>query len=212
LVDLDGALVDTVPGLTAALNRLEPMPPFSQEEVARLIAGNVAELLGRACAARRQIASPRLHKAFLDHYRSYAVAGSRPRGDVLPTLRRMIADGWTIAVWSGQPEDITHTILNGLGFSGLLGAVSGCDTFGVSPSVPQQVLATLAAADSAVDEAVIVGDHAEHVSAARRLGLACIFAGWGYGPLSMAAGASALAMVFSDVHGLAARLLLPQEV
>ncbi len=212
LLDLDGTLIDTVPALTTALNLLDPTPRFTAGEVAPLVGTSLTAALDRACAARRQMASPELIKAFLTHYRTHVVARSRVYNDVIPTLRGMVANGWTLAVCTEQPEEMAHLLLNGLGFAGLIGALAGADTFGASKPDPQHLLATLAAADGEVEQAVMVGDHAEDVTAARNAGIACIFARWGYGKPHMAAGASALAMTFSDVHGLAARLLVQAEV
>jgi phosphoglycolate phosphatase len=54
----------------------------------------------------------------------------------------------------------------------------------------------------------MVGDHANDVAAATGAGLPCIFAAWGYGPPSMAAGAAATAAAFTEVPELARALLL----
>jgi phosphoglycolate phosphatase len=45
------------------------------------------------------------------------------------------------------------------------------------------------------------------VAAASGAGVACIFAGWGYGPMAMADGASLVATKFADVPEMAAQLL-----
>ena len=69
------------------------------------------------------------------------------------------------------------------------------------------MLATLEAAGGKKSEAVMVGDHHNDVQAAAGAGVPCIFAAWGYGPLSMAEGAAAIAERFADVPRLADRLL-----
>jgi len=211
LLDLDGTLVDTIPGLTVALNRLDPTPKFCEAEVAKIIGGGLDSLLERACVARRQQVTPELMKAFVGHIQDHAAAACRPYDDVLPTLRRMMADGWGLVVCTELPELVAHRLLQNLGFSRLFSAVAGADTFGCCKPDPKHLLATLAAIEGDVEQAVMVGDQTQDVVAARSAGISCIFAGWGYGKLSMAAGASALAAGFSDVHGLAARLLTPVE-
>jgi phosphoglycolate phosphatase len=55
--------------------------------------------------------------------------------------------------------------------------------------------------------AVMSGDHANDVAAARGAGVKCIFAAWGYGPPSMAAGAVAVAKDFPEMVAIARRLL-----
>ena len=55
LLDLDGTLVDSVPDLAAALNRLmaaRGLAGFSHPETASMVGDGVAMLVGRAFAAR----------------------------------------------------------------------------------------------------------------------------------------------------------------
>jgi phosphoglycolate phosphatase len=211
LLDLDGTLVDSVPDIAGALNRLGMPPKFSDEEVARMVGDGVDALLQRACAARGQTVTSEISAAFKADYHAHAADKTRVYDGVLTTLRNMVVDGWCIAVCTNKPEEMARTILQTLGFSGLISAIGGGDSFPVRKPDPGHLLATLAAADGTQEQAVMVGDHFNDVTAARAAGIPCIFAGWGYGPITMSAGASAIAMQFSDVHGLAARLLVPQE-
>jgi phosphoglycolate phosphatase len=57
------------------------------------------------------------------------------------------------------------------------------------------------------EQAVMSGDHANDVAAARGAGVKCIFAAWGYGPPAMAAGAVAVAQNFPEMAVIARRLL-----
>ena len=49
----------------------------------------------------------------------------------------------------------------------------------------------------------MAGDHANDVAAARGAGVPCIFAAWGYGPLTMAEGADAVARDFGELTAIA---------
>jgi phosphoglycolate phosphatase len=211
LVDLDGTLVDSVPDIAAALNRLGLAPPFADAEVTQMIGDGLGALLARACTARGQVLTPELSEAFMADYHAHAADQTRVYEGVLPTLRNMVVDGWCIAVCTNKPEDIARSILRKLGFSGLIAAIGGGDSFPVRKPDPGHLVATLQSADGTLEQAVMVGDHFNDVTAARAAGIPCIFAGWGYGPITMSAGASAIAMNFADVHGLAARLLVRQE-
>ena len=51
------------------------------------------------------------------------------------------------------------------------------------------------------------GDHHNDVRAALGAGMPCVFAAWGYGPMSMAEGAAAVAQRFEDLPGIAEKLL-----
>jgi phosphoglycolate phosphatase len=63
---------------------------------------------------------------------------------------------------------------------------------------PGHLRATLAAAGATPEQAVMIGDHANDMLAARGAGVRAIFAGWGYGPQHMADGAP----IAADVAGL----------
>jgi len=67
LLDLDDTLVDTVPDLMPALNRLmqaRSLPPFSATEVAAMIGDGVAMLVTRAFAANGRKPDGAAIKAF----------------------------------------------------------------------------------------------------------------------------------------------------
>jgi phosphoglycolate phosphatase len=53
----------------------------------------------------------------------------------------------------------------------------------------------------------MVGDHRNDVLAATGAGVPCIFAAWGYGPISMAEGAAAVAQNFTELPGMAEALV-----
>jgi phosphoglycolate phosphatase-like HAD superfamily hydrolase len=54
----------------------------------------------------------------------------------------------------------------------------------------------------AILPAVMIGDHAVDVAAASALGIASVFAGWGYGHIEPASQPSAVATSFADLPGI----------
>ena len=125
-------------------------------------------------------------------------------------LRALACEGWRLAVCTNKPEAAARTLLSALGLAPYLAAVGGGDSFAVRKPDPRHLLATLAAAGGIAARAVMGGDHANDVAAARGAGLPCIFAAWGYGPPAMSAGAVAVARDFTELATIA-RLLLAQE-
>jgi phosphoglycolate phosphatase len=98
-------------------------------------------------------------------------------------------------------------LLDELGILSLMAAVGGADTVPARKPDPAHLLVTLAAMGGDAGHAVMLGDHANDVLAARAAGMPAIFAGWGYGPPAMAEGAAAVAARIEDVPAIAARLL-----
>jgi phosphoglycolate phosphatase len=211
VLDLDGTLIDTVPDLAAALNRLmraRGLDGFTLAETAAMVGDGVARLVGRAFVARGRTADAADVAEYSADYSAHAVEASRLFPGVADTLGRMAAEGWGLAVCTNKPEAPARALLRAFGLEGLIRTVGGGDSFPVRKPDPRHLLATLAAAGGSADRAVMVGDNVNDVAAATGAGLPCIFAAWGYGPPEMAAGAAATATGFSEVPELARALLV----
>ncbi len=213
LLDLDGTLVDSVPDLAAALNRLmlaRGLVPLSEAEIAPMVGDGVQRLVERAFAARDAVPDQcALDDYAADYGANYAVA-TRLYPDVEPTLRGLRAAGWRLAVCTNKPEAPARALLTHLGLGELFAAVGGGDSFPARKPDPAHLLATLAAAGGTPEAAVMTGDHANDIAAAHGAGLPCIFAAWGYGTAEMRAGADVVADEFTDLPSVAGRLLSGQ--
>ncbi len=206
LLDLDGTLVDTVPDLAAALNRLmesHGLAPFSHAGTAAMVGDGVAALVRKAFAARGRTPDAGTIASFATDYGAHAAVESRPYPGVPALLRDLAAEGWRLAVCTNKPEAAARSLLTALDLMPLLCAVGGGDSFPVRKPDPEHLRATLRAAGGEAAEAVMAGDHANDVAAARGAGVKSIFVTWGYGPVAMAKGADAVAR---DVPELAAAL------
>jgi phosphoglycolate phosphatase len=88
-----------------------------------------------------------------------------------------------------------------------LRAIGGGDSFPVRKPDPAHLLATLRAAGGDPAHAVMVGDHANDVLAARGAGVKSVFVTWGYGPIAMADGADAVAGDLAVLRAVTERLV-----
>jgi phosphoglycolate phosphatase len=212
LLDLDGTLVDTVPDLAAALNRLmasRGLASFGLPETASMVGDGVAVLLGRAFAARGMTPDDRAIADFLDDYSTHAAVESRPYPGIPELLRQFAAEGWRLAVCTNKPETAARALLEALDMASSLCAIGGGDSFPVRKPDPEHVLATLRLAGGDPAAAVMVGDHANDVVAARGSGLKSVFVTWGYGPIAMAEGADAVAHDPAELSAAIYRLMPP---
>jgi phosphoglycolate phosphatase len=210
LLDLDGTLVDSVPDLRAALNRLmqaRGFPPFAYGETAAMVGDGVAALVARAFAARGTAPDDRAVDEFMADYGAHAAVETRAYPEVAPTLDRLIAQGWRLAVCTNKPVTPARALLAALGLADRFTTIGGGDSFAVRKPDPGHLLATLAAAGGVPRRAVMVGDHANDVAAATGAGMPCIFAAWGYGPALMSVGAAAIGERFDQLPLIAERLL-----
>lgn len=210
LLDLDGTLVDSVPDLSAALNRLmfaRDLAGFSEAETASMVGDGVERLVRRAFAARGREADEAAISAYVADYGAHFAVRSRLYAGVAATLARLYAEGCRLAVCTNKLEQPARALLSALGIEGFITGVGGGDSFPVRKPDPAHLLATLAAAGGDRSKAVMLGDHRNDVAAAHGAGVPCIFAAWGYGSACMAAEADAVAECFEDVPAVASCLL-----
>ena len=203
--DLDGTLVDSAPDIHAALDRLmarRRLPGFERAEVVGMIGDGVRVLLERAHAARGITLDEASFDHFMTDYEANAAVLTQPFAGIPELLNALQASGWRLAVCTNKPEAAARVLLSGLGLVRHFSALGGGDSFPMRKPDPGHLRATLAAAGAAPDQAVMIGDHANDMLAARGAGVRAIFAGWGYGPQSMAGGAP----IALDVPALSAML------
>jgi len=211
ILDLDGTLVDSVPDLSAALNRLmgaRGLALFDYPGTARMVGDGTRALVERAFAARGLVADEEAQKSFLADYSANAAVETCPFPGALTTLRDLVGLGWRLAVCTNKPEIPARALLAGLGMEGFFAAIGAGDSFPMKKPDPRHLLATINLAGGNPGRSVMVGDHANDVQAALGAGLPCLFAAWGYGPPEMAADAAGIVENFSALPA-ALETLLP---
>ena len=214
IFDLDGTLIDSAPDLAAALNALLAelgRPPLSFDQVRRLIGDGAPTLVARALLAAGAAFEPETYESLLERYRAlylaHAMAETRVYPHVPETLRRLREDGYRTVVCTNKFQRPSLMILEALDLARYFDGVAGGDVVPARKPDPAHLLATLRGAGGEPAHAVMAGDHANDVAAARGAGLPCVFAAWGYGPAAMAEGAAAMAGDFDQLVTIVRRLV-----
>ncbi len=210
IFDLDGTLIDSVPDLAAALNRIlaaDGLAPFSRDEVAAMVGDGAQALIERAYAARARPAPADAASRYIAAYQGAVASHSRPVPGIERLLGMLRESGWTLGVCTNKPTEPAIDLLTELGLAHHFTAICGWDATPTPKPHPAHVLATLAACNGRADRALMIGDHANDVLAASRAGVKVVFASWGYGSPSMAAAADAILPNAADLPGLAERLV-----
>ncbi|HEY3917613.1 MAG TPA: HAD-IA family hydrolase [Stellaceae bacterium] len=208
--DLDGTLVDALPDLTAALNRMlaaRGLAPLMPAEVRPMVGDGTRKLLERAFAARGAAFDAASEAAFLADYTAHVADATRPFPGVEATLARLRDEGWHFAICTNKSTAATKALLNALGLAHWFAALGCGDTFAARKPDPAHLGGTVALADGSRERSIMVGDHANDIAAGTALGLPTVFAAWGYGDRKMAAGASTVAERFSELAKLAPTLI-----
>ncbi len=188
IFDLDGTLADTAPDLVLAANRLLselalPHLVFEETRNAAGMGGRALICLGHERAGKTPPAGAALeahYVRFLEVYDRGIVESSRLFDGVSDTLDCLRADGWLLAVCTNKPEAPARALLSRLGVMDRFGALLGGDSLDVRKPDPRHLLSTVAAAGGTPERAVMVGDSAIDLGAARNAGVPCVLMRYGY--------------------------------
>lgn len=206
--DLDGTLVDSAPDLHAALDRLiaaHGLPGFARDEVVAMIGDGAKVLVERALLARGLPFQQQVLESFLEDYGAHAAVETAPFPGIRETLQSLIQDGWRLAVCTNKPVAPAIALLRELGLADCFATIGGGDSYPTRKPHPDHLLATLRDAGGRAEDAVMIGDHHNDMAAAKAAGVRAIFVGWGYGAVTMAAGAP-VAATPGELSALLAKL------
>ena len=190
LFDLDGTLVDSVPDLATAANRMLSelgRAPLSEAEIATMVGDGVAKLVERALAARQASGAPLAPAVarYTELYQASPTALTRPYPGVPRVLSELREAGVALAVCTNKPEHATRLVLDGLDLARFFSVVVGGDSLAARKPDPAPLTLALGRLGVPAGAAVMVGDHRNDMLAARGAGVAGIFARYGYGFASL---------------------------
>lgn len=185
--DLDGTLVDTADDLIATLNALlagEGLSPLGRADAGALLGAGAKAMIARGYALNRTPLDPathdRLFEAFIPLYAQDIARHSRPFAGAIEALDRFRVTGWRLAVCTNKLEGLSRRLLDELGLTDRFAAICGGDTFPVRKPDPAHLLGTIARAGGVPERAVMVGDSANDIDAARNAGVPVVAVTFGY--------------------------------
>ncbi|MEQ8966867.1 MAG: HAD-IA family hydrolase [Azospirillaceae bacterium] len=187
LFDLDGTLLDSLPGIAAGANRVlaeHGRSTLPVERVRPMIGDGAAMLMRRAFEATGPAISDSAVEACVARYA--ALLTEMPMGPddfytgALDLLRALADAGIATGVVTNKPPGPTRHALAAAGADALVGTVvTGDGPWGRKPSAGP-VLEALSRLGVAPAGAVMVGDHAADVGAARAAGIPVVAVSFGY--------------------------------
>lgn len=186
LFDLDGTLIDSLPDLTHALNRLFSeigLRHLAEAEVRMMIGDGARKLVERALAAAGQAVVADFDNKlarFLELYEEEPAVRTRPYPGVMETLALLKTMGFKLAVVTNKPQDATLKALAGLGLDGFFDSVVGGGVTEKLKPHPMALAHALREMRAEAGKALMVGDNANDVEAAKALGIPVIVVAYGY--------------------------------
>jgi phosphoglycolate phosphatase len=191
--DLDGTLVDTAEDLVATLNAVlvsEGMVPVSVEALIAMVGSGARVMLEAAFAAEGRALTPpvldRLLAGYMALYEEHLADRSRPYPGAEAMLDRFAEAGWLIAVCTNKYEAATRKLLDILGLTPRLAAISGQDTFAFRKPDPRHLTETIRLAGGSSDNAIMVGDSRTDIDTAHAAGIPVVAVDYGYSPIPVA--------------------------
>jgi phosphoglycolate phosphatase len=192
--DLDGTLIDTAPDLVATLNVILTGAGFAAVdygEARNMVGAGARAMIVRGLAFQGQRLADadvdRLCERFIAYYADHIADRSVPFAGVEPALDELALSGCRLAICTNKLEWLSVKLLNALGLTHRFAAICGGDTFGVSKPDPAILRGTVARAGGRASEAVMVGDAATDVAAARAANIPVIAVDFGYSATPIAA-------------------------
>ena len=200
LLDLDGTLTDSAPGITRSLQHaLREMGVASPgEDALRRYLGpplrdSFRELLGTGDGGKVDEAIAR----YREYYATTGILENELFAGVPEALAALWRDGFRLFVATSKPTVYAQRILDHFGLSSRLGGVYGSELSGERADKAELLRHLLSREGLAPGGTVMVGDREQDVRGARAAGLAVIGVLWGYGTREELTEAGADALVAS---------------
>ncbi|MDR0436060.1 MAG: HAD-IA family hydrolase [Propionibacteriaceae bacterium] len=184
ILDLDGTLADTVPGIAHAVNyalRELGLPEVSVAQVRHSLGGGARKLWSALLGEERSELIGKALAVFGPYYAEHSDWGTALYPGVSETLA-MLSAHTQLAVATQKGRVATKRVLELLGIADRFEMVVTIDDMAAPKPDPDCINQILAKLYLPREEAVVVGDMPYDVDTARNAGVRCWTVSYGYGP------------------------------
>ncbi|MCM0082974.1 HAD-IIIA family hydrolase [Geomonas sp. Red32] len=192
IFDLDGTLIDSLPDLTDAANRMREhfgLSPFAIPDVRRLVGQGARSLVERALPGASEGQVEEGLQIFLDYNLAHIADKTRSYPGVAETLKALHDRGFAMALLSNKNVALCREVLEKLGLDRFFPTVLGADSLPFRKPSPEPVLALVKKFELDPRECAMIGDSINDMAAGEGAGVITIGCRYGYGEASELAGA-----------------------
>ncbi|MDE0944252.1 MAG: phosphoglycolate phosphatase [Alphaproteobacteria bacterium] len=187
LFDLDGTLIETAPDLCGALNHTLAQAGHNGvqlDQVRHMIGGGARAMLRLGLEATGETPNEAEIETWfdvlLDYYWHHVADESFVFPGALAALETLRTAGLKLAVCTNKPVALSNRLFEQLDIAPMFDAVLGGDSLPVRKPDAGHILGTLDAIGVPPDRAVMIGDSANDLNAARNAGVPVILVTFGY--------------------------------
>ncbi|MBK19151.1 MAG: phosphoglycolate phosphatase [Rhodospirillaceae bacterium] len=188
IFDLDGTLVDTLPDLQFALNRVleeESLQSLEREETRLMIGGGARNLIELAFNKRNVTAEKDRIDAGFERFLTYYGDEPTLRSNTFPGVEDALAtlneSNIAMGVCTNKPQAMTEQVISGFDIAHYFGeAVIGGDVLPVRKPEAGHLLAVIERTQRRPEHTFMVGDSETDVGAARNAGIPIVVVDFGY--------------------------------
>jgi phosphoglycolate phosphatase len=207
IYDLDGTLADTATDIAASLIRVISREVGLQPSPAQVIAAvgwGAPHLVRTVLGPEHQARSGEVLTAFRDDYRANLVVDSRPYPGIPALLGELHHRGWTQAVLTNKPGELSRALLRQLELDHWFAVAWGPEDVPRKKPSPQALQAVLEKFDVEPGDAVMIGDMETDIDCARAAGVRSILVTWSEfpRPAELAQRADAVAASVEELRSL----------
>tara|TARA_B100001093_G_C26755395_1_gene983151 strand:+ start:216 stop:866 length:651 start_codon:yes stop_codon:yes gene_type:complete len=187
IFDLDGTLVNSLPGIADALNSAlaaQGLSTHPRDLVERFIGNGSRMLVRRGIGGEPPDALvDKIHESFLSFYSESLISGTHLYPGVRTMLKDLHLDGMPMAVCSNKPHQYTVAIM-----TQMFSWVPWIMVLGQKKSIPIKpdptgALSIASAMQIPASEIAFVGDSTVDFETARAAGMNPVLVEWGFSPL-----------------------------
>ncbi|MCG8709669.1 phosphoglycolate phosphatase [Brenneria sp. 4F2] len=185
--DLDGTLINSVPGLAAAIDltlQAQSLPAAGEARVATWIGNGADVLVERALSWAGVAPSPQrvrdAREAFDRFYEQTVDNGSELYPEVKDTLAALVAQGFPMAVVTNKPTPFVAPLLASLGIDAYFSLIIGGDDVIAKKPHPAPLYLVLGKLGLRASELLFVGDSRNDIQASQAAGCPCVGMTYGY--------------------------------
>jgi phosphoglycolate phosphatase len=184
LFDLDGTLVDSFPGISRSINQTlttvgrEPVP---ETQLRQFVGKRLSMIFSTLLGAEDEALVDRAVEIYRPLFDEVGILDSRVFPGIHDALSTFRNAGHSLQVVTVRSIESARLVVRHFGLDRYFDAVHGPERTQRSCDKADLVRAALNLAGAEAREAIMIGDRADDIRAARAHGIRAVAAGWGYG-------------------------------